>query len=153
MLLKVHNWNDLPPEAIDAYGKGAKTLELGALAGSRQLYANVDIIPPGAYSAKYHAHSLQEEFFVVLAGNGVLRTPLGEQPVREGDFVAKPAGHENPHTFYNPGPGELRILDVGTVPQGDVAYYPDEDVYLLRGRGIVLPGGTALQGWSSDPNE
>lgn len=151
--MKVNNWNAMPPEAVDVYGKGAKTLELGVLAGSRQLYANVDVIPPGAYSAKYHAHSLQEEFFVVLAGSGTLRTAEGEQTVREGDFVAKPAGFENPHTFYNPGPGELRILDVGTTPQGDVAYYPDEDVYLLRGKGIVLQGNSALKDWSSDPNE
>ncbi|HPR79312.1 MAG TPA: cupin domain-containing protein, partial [Candidatus Limiplasma sp.] len=58
---------------------GLTSLELGRSAGSQRLYANVDIIPPGAYSTKYHSHTRQEEFFYILSGEGTLRTNEGEK--------------------------------------------------------------------------
>ena len=82
---------------------GLTSLELGRSAGSQRLYANVDIVPPGAYSTKYHSHTRQEEFFYILAGEGTLRTNEGEKQVKTGDFFAKPAGEGVAHTFYNSG--------------------------------------------------
>jgi uncharacterized cupin superfamily protein len=52
---------------------GLMTQCLGAAAGSERLYVNIDTVPPGAYSAKYHSHSNQEEFFLILSGSGTLR--------------------------------------------------------------------------------
>lgn len=138
--MQIYNINNLPREALHRFGGGAVTQKLGGLAGSQDIYANIDILPPGAQSAKYHAHTLQEEFFLVLQGSGTLRTKEGKRPVKTGDFVAKPAGLENPHQFINTGDVPLYILDVGTNDLGDVAYYPDENVYLLRGEGTALSG-------------
>lgn len=39
------------------------TQYLGALAGSEKLYINIDHLKLGAKSAKYHSHSIKEEFF------------------------------------------------------------------------------------------
>lgn len=151
--MKVYNREEMPAEMVAAFGKGAATHYLGRLAGSQKLCVNIDVLPPGGHSAKFHAHSRQEEFFLILAGSGVLRTNEGEQPVARGDFIAKPAGLENPHQFYNSDNVPLEILDVSTVEQGDVAYYPDDDVYLLRGTGVALPGGARIVDFSTDPDD
>lgn len=73
-----------------------KTLYLGAAAGSRRLYVNIDLAKPGAKSVKYHSHSLQEEFFLIFDGEGVLRMEGEEIPVKKGDFVAKLQAKELP---------------------------------------------------------
>lgn len=150
--MTIHNIGAVPGEYLDRFGPGNVTKQLSRLAGGRKLNVNLDIVPPGAASAKYHAHSLQEEFFLILGGAGTLRTAAGEQPVQTGDFIAKPAGLENPHTFINTGTKPLQILDIATVEAGDVAFYPDDEVYLLRGTGIAL-GSPAPEGWTSVPGE
>ncbi len=130
---------------------GMRTLQMGALAGSERIYVNVDVIAPGAYSAKFHSHSRQEEFFLILSGVGRLRTDGGWRGVKAGDFFAKPCGFGNPHQFQNTDGEPLVILDLGSQQAGDVAYYPDEDVYLFRGGGPAV-SGQAVAGFTSDPN-
>lgn len=135
----------------DPLGK-MTTLMLGEAAGSEQIYVNIDQVQPGAKSVKYHSHSRQEEFFLILNGTGTLRMNGEEHPVAKGDFVAKPAGKNNVHQFINTGSEVLEILDVGTKADGDVAYYPDEDVYLIRGK-AAFRSSDALTDWDSDPNK
>nr|WP_195986120.1 cupin domain-containing protein [Clostridium sp. D33t1_170424_F3] len=142
----------MPPEAVTVWAGGVATAYLGKAAGSEKLYVNIDRLPAGTYSAKYHSHSLQEEFFLILSGTGTLRMDGEIREVRPGDFVAKPCG-ACAHQFYNPGPEPLEILDVGTVEKGDVAYYPDEQIVLLRDRREAFGPAGRLSDWSSDPNE
>lgn len=142
----------IPAEFVEADEQGKMTtLFLGAAAGSEKLYANIDKVQPGAKSVKYHSHSLQEEFFLILAGEGTLRLNGEEYPVAKGSFVAKPAGKNIAHQFINTGTDVLEILDVGLKVQGDVAYYPDEDVYYIRGK-KAFKGSDALADWDSEPN-
>lgn len=136
-MLTIHNISDIPPPYTESFDGGVTKL-LGSLAGSQKLYANIDIVPPGAQSTEYHAHSRQEEFFLILAGSGALVTNEGCRPVQKGDFVAKPAGLANAHRFDNTGTEPLEILDVGTVEKGDVAFYPETGRYRLRDEGIDL---------------
>lgn len=149
--MKAYQINEMPDDMSDAMDNGTVTRMLGTLAGSQRLNINLDIVPPGAYSTRFHAHTAQEEFFYILRGSGTLRTADGTQPVREGCFVAKPAGLENPHTFHNSGNEALYILDICTRDVGDVAYYPDADVYLFRGSGIALSGEGAGVDFNSEP--
>ena len=149
--MDVYHLHEFPKAFIDTWAGGAQTRRLGRAAGSEKLYVNIDTLPAGTYSAKYHSHSLQEEFFLILSGEGVLRMDGQECAVRAGDFVAKPCGAA--HQFYNPGPQALEILDVGTLQRGDVAYYPDEDVHLLRDERLAYGPCGRLAGWPSDPNE
>lgn len=65
---------------------GLITKELGKSVGSERLYVNLDIIPPGAFSATYHSHSCQEEFFYILSGTGTLRLNDETYPVGPEDF-------------------------------------------------------------------
>ncbi|MBI2810221.1 MAG: cupin domain-containing protein, partial [Candidatus Melainabacteria bacterium] len=88
----------LPDECIDA-SLQMTTLMLGRAGGSERLYSNIDRLRPGAKSCKFHSHSLQEEFFLVIRGRGVLR--LGDKTfqVCEGSCFSKPAGKGIAHQF------------------------------------------------------
>ncbi|OGD74819.1 MAG: mannose-6-phosphate isomerase, partial [Candidatus Coatesbacteria bacterium RBG_13_66_14] len=135
-----------------AFVGAMQTLYLGAAAGSRKIYVNVDRLKPGAKSVKYHSHSLQEEFFLILAGRGTVRLEGENRPVREGDFFAKPAGEGVAHQFINTGGGTLEILDCGLVKADDVVLYPDEGTLLFKRERKAFNLGGAMEGWSSDPN-
>jgi uncharacterized cupin superfamily protein len=155
IMKKPANLDDIP----DTYGTDPEpksltmTKMLGALAGSERLYVNIDYVQPGDQSAKYHSHSLQEEFFLILKGSGSLRIQGETFPVRAGDFLAKPAGKGIAHQFINDGPDMLEILDCGTLEYEDIAEYPDEDILLVRKTRTAFHRSAALKGWSSDPNE
>jgi uncharacterized cupin superfamily protein len=151
---KVLNLHSMPDEFIDHFvGSQASTLFLGAAAGSEKIYVNIDRIAPGAKSAKYHTHSKQEEFFLILSGSGTLRLNGQEYIVKKGDFVAKPAGRNIAHQFINTGDDVLEILDVGTNEVGDIAYYPDEEVFYLRDQKKSFKLADALTDWDSEPNK
>lgn len=153
-MLKVLNTDSVPTEFIDdpEFESKMKTLCLGAAAGSERIYVNIDYVKPGAKSVKYHSHSKQEEFFLILEGSGTLRMNDHETPVKKGDFVAKPAGKEIAHQFINSGSEVLQILDCGLNEQDETITYPDDDVILLKKQRMAFKISDALKDWSSDPN-
>jgi len=154
-MVKVYNLNTIPNEYVDdpEFGSEMKTLYLGAAAGSDKIYVNIDSVKPGAKSVKYHSHSKQEEFFLILKGSGILRVEDEEVSVKQGDFVAKPAGKGIAHQFINNGSDVLQILDCGLNEKDDSITYPDEDVILLKKKGLVFRIPDAIKDWSSDPNK
>ena len=153
-MAKVLNLDNVPKEYVDDpdFKSKMKTLYLGTAAGSERIYVNIDFVKPGAKSVKYHAHSRQEEFFLILAGVGVLRMDDEEMPVKKGNFVAKPAGRGIAHQFINTGPEILEILDCGLTEADDVITYPEEGVVFCKKQGSVFKRSDALDDWSSDPN-
>lgn len=133
---------------------GLITKDLGRSVGSERLYIHMDIIPPGAYSTMYHSHSCQEEFFYILSGTGSLRLNDETYPVGPNDFLAKPAGRNIAHSFYNSGSEALTILDIGTIDPEDTCYYPDEQMYLHKSNGErrTYRADAICNDWSSEPN-
>ena len=154
-MLTIHNVDEMPESHIDdpLFETGLKIKKLGALGGSEKLYVNIDCVKPGAVSVKYHSHSLQEEFFLVLKGSGTLRVGDKSRPVKQGDFFSKPAGKDNAHQFINDGDEILEILDCGAPNKNDIVTYPDEDVILIKKTGAAFKGTDRIEGWSSEPNE
>ena len=152
--MKIKNIEKLSKQFIWNDEVGLVTKLLGESAGSQKLYVNIDYVPPGAFSTKYHSHSQQEEFFLILSGKGILRLNEQEQEVGKDDFIAKPAGKNIAHTFFNSGKEVLVILDVGTRENEDTCYYPDEDVYMQKSNGVrrIFSGKLTDESWSSDPN-
>ena len=152
---KLSNLDAVPHEYVDdpEFETPMMTKRLGALAGSERLYVNIDYVKPGGKSVKYHAHSLQEEFFLILSGHGRVRFQGEDQLVKKGDFLAKPAGRGIAHQFINDGNEILEILDCGTNDRSDVVEYPDENVFLVKDKGLIFNGSEAIKDWSSDPNE
>lgn len=151
---RIFNLEDIPREFIDDpdFVSKMKTLRLGAAAGSLRIYVNIDFVKPGGKSVKYHSHSIQEEFFLVLEGQATLRMDDEEIPVKKGDFVSKPAGKGIAHQFINTSDEVLKILDCGLVDSHDVITYPDEDVILLKEHRLAFKRFSMLGNWSADPN-
>lgn len=152
--MEVKNVEQLSDQFIWQDSAGLITKSLGAAGGSQKIYVNIDYVPPKAYSTKYHSHSQQEEFFMVLSGTGTLRIQNEERTVTQGDFFAKPAAQNIAHTFYNSGNEILAILDVGTNETEDTCYYPDEDVYMQKSneQRRIFRGSDLDLLWTSEPN-
>jgi uncharacterized cupin superfamily protein len=151
---ETYSLQSMPPDFVDdpTFQSKMSTKRLGDLAGSERLYVNIDYVKPGAKSAKYHFHSSQEEFFLILRGKGSLRLHGRDIRVKEGDFFAKPAGRGIAHQFVNDGDGILEILDCGTRDKNDIVEYPDERVLYFKDQGLVFEKNRAVKGWSSDPD-
>ena len=130
------------------------TEALGTAAGSEKLYVNIDRIPPGCHSTKYHSHSQQEEFFLILSGSGTVRLNEKTYALTKGVYFAKPAKQNIAHSIYNSGDTALIVLDIGTVEQEDTCYYPDEDMYLLKSNGQrrIVSGSDFQQEWTTEPD-
>jgi uncharacterized cupin superfamily protein len=152
--MDIKNINNLGVEFIWQDTAGLITQYLGKAAGSQKIYINIDRVPPHTFSTKYHSHSQQEEFFLVLNGSGILRLNAKEYPVKKGDFIAKPAAQNIAHQFFNSCEEILEILDVGTIEKEDICYYPDEEIYLAKSNGErhVFNKQSDVDGWTSDPN-
>ena len=151
--MNINNMSHLNKNFIDSCINGTTTHLLGLAAGSQKLYVNIDYIPPKSFSAKYHSHSQQEEFFLILDGCGTLRINDEEHHIQKGDFIAKPPGQNIAHTFYNSGIETLSVLDVGTKEKEDTCFYPDEDIYLHKSNGVnkVYAGADLVSDWTSEP--
>ncbi|MGB8454275.1 MAG: cupin domain-containing protein [Anaerocolumna sp.] len=154
MEINIKNQINLSDEFIWKNNAGLITKYLGSAAGSQKLYVNIDKVPSQAFSTKYHSHSQQEEFFLILEGQGILRLNDNEYSIKKGDFIAKPAGRNIAHTFYNSSDEILEILDVGTVEKEDTCYYPDEEIFLVKSNGDanVFKKDSNITEWKSDPN-
>jgi len=153
-LPEIKNLDAVPDEFTDdpQFITKMKTKYLGAFAGSERIYVNIDYVKPGAMSVKYHSHSLQEEFFLILAGSGSVRIQGEILPVNQGDFFAKPAGKGIAHQFINDGNEVLEILDCGVSDKNDIIEYPDQDILFVKNQSAVFKRGSAIKGWSTDPN-
>ncbi|MDR3552355.1 MAG: cupin domain-containing protein [Clostridia bacterium] len=151
----VVNINELPREYTDDpdFQTRIKTLLIGDAAGSEKLYVNIDFVKPGSVSTKYHAHSQQEEFFLIMSGSGILRLNGKEIPVKTGDAVSKPAGKGSAHQFINNTSEVLQILDIGTREKDDIVTYPDEGTLYVKNRKLVFHLGDHIEDWVSEPDQ
>lgn len=129
-----------------------KTILVGDAIGCEKIYVNIDYVKPGAVSVKYHSHSRQEEFFLILSGKGILRIDGKEVSIKTGDVISKPAGKDIAHQFINNSEEILQILDVGTREEDDIITYPDENVVFLKDTKLVFNINDKVKKWTSEPN-
>jgi uncharacterized cupin superfamily protein len=94
------------------------------------------VVAPGCESTAQHCHSLEEEIFVILDGDGVLVLDQDETPVRPGNVVSRPPGTGVAHMF-RAGDRGLTYLAYGTRDPGDVCYYPRSNKIAFRGVGVI----------------
>jgi uncharacterized cupin superfamily protein len=96
---------------------------------------HVEVVP-GKYSAPAHCHSLEEEIFVIIAGDGVDVLGDEETPVGPGHEISRPAGTGISHVF-RAGNAGLTYLAYGMRNPADVCYYPRSGKLAFRGIKLV----------------
>ena len=101
------------------------------------MVAGLYTIPPHKAAYPYHYHTRREEVFFILSGQGTLRSPEGERPVKAGDMLYFPPTAAGAHQLINSSDTEpLVYLDVDYRPDQDVAVYPDSGKVGVWGKGI-----------------
>jgi uncharacterized cupin superfamily protein len=122
---------------------------LGAAAGAMLTGLNLVSLPPGEEGAPPHCHTVEEELFVILHGEGELELwsqpdskhpfpadPTEALPVRAGHIVSRPPGTRIPHSF-RAGVNGLTYLAYGTRDPADVCWYPRSNKVFFRGLGVI----------------
>lgn len=101
---------------------------LGDAAGLTKFGVNYTTLWPGAASSMRHWHTREDEFVFVLAGELVLVTNAGEQPLRAGQCAGFPAGHADGHQLVNRSTSPAVYLEIGSRDADDAVHYPDVDL-------------------------
>lgn len=151
----ISNVDNIPKEYMydSDFQSKMKTVLIGDAVGSEKIYVNIDYIKPGAKSVKYHSHSKQEEFFLIISGKGILRIDGEEILISTGSVISKLAGKDIAHQFINNSQEILQILDVGTREKDDVITYPDENVISIKNQELIFNIDDNIKKWNSEPNE
>jgi uncharacterized cupin superfamily protein len=127
---------DVEPDVLDRGDFGDSARAIGEAGGSVRAGLHHSQVPPGKLNCPVHCHAAEEEFFVVLDGNGVCILGDDEHPVRAGSVVARPPRSRVGHAFRG-GENGLTMLVYGTREPNDIAWYPRSRKVYLRGIGLV----------------
>ena len=120
--------NEVPVVPMEKGKHQMKLRRLGAAAGGQMIGANLTEVAPGAVSFPFHYHCATEESLFVISGAGTARIGDRRIPVREGDYVAFPAGTEHAHQMINDGTEPLVYLCLSAAMQKvDIVGYPDSN--------------------------
>ncbi len=135
-----------PPTVVNVEDVEAVTVErprvartrrnLGRAAGSVTTGIQHVQVFPAKESAPPHCHSLEEEIFVILDGDGVVVLGQEETPVVAGHVIARPAGTGVAHSF-RAGEAGLTYLAYGMRDPADVCFYPRSNKVAFRGIGLI----------------
>jgi uncharacterized cupin superfamily protein len=123
------------PGPFAARMAGREKRPLGDLFGLADFGVNLTSLAPGAVTALRHAHSRQDEFVHVLAGEPTLVTDAGEAELRPGMCAGFRAGSGDAHHLVNRTDREVVLLEVGDRAAGDAVAYPDDDLVAERHEG------------------
>jgi len=130
------NLEDVEAVTVDRPRVARTRRNLGRAAGSITTGIQHVEVVPGMESAPAHCHSVEEEIFVILGGDGVVVLGDEETAVRPGHVISRPAGTGVAHVF-RAGAGGLTYLAYGMRDSGDACYYPRSNKIAFRGLGLV----------------
>jgi uncharacterized cupin superfamily protein len=125
-------------EASDRYQ--ARIAFLSQQLGAQKLGYNITVLPAGKSAFPFHCHSVNEEMFFILEGEGEIRIGDARHTIRSGDVIAcPPGGPETAHQIVNTSTADLKFLAVSTRISPEVAEYPDTGRFGLL---ADMPPGT-----------
>ncbi len=106
------NLNHVPLENVCAHG-GEGLIKFNRLAEASQLtgpcnFIDLAELPPGVSIGRHRHKRDEEEFYLVLNGQGTMYRNGEEFPVNSGDLIRNPPGGE--HGLVNTGEDPLRIF-------------------------------------------
>ncbi len=130
------NVDDVPEEPLERPRVVRVRRNLGRAAGSLSSGLQHVEVASGKESTAQHCHSLEEEIFVILEGDGSLVLGEEETPVHAGHVISRPAGTGIAHMF-RAGEQRLAYLAYGTRDPGDLCYYPRSNKIAFRGVGVI----------------
>lgn len=99
------------------------------------------VLKPGAWSGQRHWHEEEDEFLVMIAGNGTLVDDMGRTPLQPGDCVTYPKGDPNGHHIVNESGADCVYVVVGRKSASD-CHYPDIDMHLFGSEGFRRKDGS-----------
>lgn len=105
-------WDELPGHFGGAL---SKLLVHPEATSSRHIDYRISCYAPKAYVQR-HTHTVQEQIYHVLEGEGLIEIAGENRVVRKNDFIFLPPGVE--HAFHNTGTGNLIFLVI-TSPVSD----------------------------------
>lgn len=115
---------------------GCRRRDLGRAAGSRTTGLKHVEVEPGRWGAPLHCHSVEEEMFVILNGEGVLALDEEETEISRGTVIARPPGTGVAHAL-RAGSRGLAYLAYGTREASDMCLYPRSSKVAFRGLGVI----------------
>jgi uncharacterized cupin superfamily protein len=130
----------------EAFGAGCRFE--GPEAVFRELGINLRVLQPGQPNCLYHGE-LEQEHFLVLAGECVLLVEGEERPLRAWDFVHCPAYTE--HVFVGAGDTPCVILMTGTRSEDEVLRYPVSEVARRYGASVEEETPSAEEAYATFP--
>ena len=99
------------------------------------------VLKPGAWSSQRHWHEGEDEFLVMVSGEGVLVDDKGEHLLRPGDCAAFPMKDRNGHHVQNRGDEDCVFVVVGA-GRNEGGDYPDIDMSFTPEGTYVRKDGT-----------
>ena len=119
------------PAPFAALMSGRIKRPLGDGFGLKSFGVNHVTLQPGAMSALFHRHWVQDEFILVLSGTLVLVHDAGETELTAGHCAGFPAGG-TAHQLINRSDAEASYLEIGDRQPGDRADYPRDDLMAVQ---------------------
>ncbi len=111
-------------------------------------------LEPGDRLWPYHTHHANEEWVIVVRGAPTLRTPEGEQVLREGDVVCFRRGGDGAHQISNGTAEPIRVLMLSTMIAPEIVEYLDSGKVGARdanGERLLLSRpGPMLEYWEGE---
>ncbi|HEY0968204.1 MAG TPA: cupin domain-containing protein [Opitutaceae bacterium] len=104
--------------------------DVGVQGGGHPFDLQTRRVPAGAAICPLHAHTVQWECFIVVAGRATVRTPTGRFPIGPGDVVLQPPG--TAHQVINDSPDEFVCHIVADNPAADIFHYPDSGKWGIK---------------------
>ena len=153
--MKIFNlYGDEWDETRDREGWRINEAFVGHHIGGALIGASMSEVEPGDKLWPYHTHHANEEWVIVLRGEPTLRTPEGEQVLREGDVVCFPRGEDGAHQIVNTTESRIRVLMLSSMIGPDIIEYLDTGKVFaqsLSGKPIMLarPGPT-VEYWEGE---
>ncbi len=102
---------------------------IGSVLGMNNVGMGMVVLEPGKRGWPFHEHYAQEEFFIVLSGEGSIRFADETHPIKTGDVIYTPPGKNTAHQIINTSNEQLRYLAFSTTESPEICYYPDSGKY------------------------
>ena len=112
-------------ERFDKTNYSGSLLKLARDFGSTRLGFHLEVMDPKTFSAPFHYHTDEEEFFYVIEGEAIIRHEGGFKRVGPGDLIFYGLGPSDVHQMYNFTDKPFRFLAVSNKSESDDCFYPD----------------------------